>query len=303
MNATRTIPAETAHPEQRAGLFYGLGAYGLWGLLPLYFKLLPGVSPVELVAHRVVWSVALMALLLAALRLYPAFLEALRQPRILGGLTVSALLVAGNWLAYVWAVAADHVVAASLGYFLNPLVNVLLGFLFLKERLRRGQLVAISIAGLGVAILAAGELDTLWISLTLAISFGFYALIRKLTPVAAPVGLSVETLVLAPPALLVLGWMAQDGALAFGQVPTESALLIGLGAVTSIPLLLFAGAARRLPMSTLGIMQYIAPSLQFLTGVFLFGERLSPERWASFGLIWLALLLFVWDSIRGVRGR
>jgi len=303
VNATRTAPAQDAQPEQRAGLFYGLGAYGLWGLLPLYFKLLPGVSPVELVAHRVVWSVALMALLLAGLRLYPAFLEALRQPRILGGLTISALLVAGNWLAYVWAVAADHVVAASLGYFLNPLVNVLLGFLFLKERLRRGQLVAIAIAGLGVAILAAGELDTLWISLTLAISFGFYGLIRKLTPVSAPVGLSVETLVLAPPALLVLGWMARDGALVFGQAPGQSALLIGLGAVTSIPLLLFAGAARRLPMSTLGIMQYIAPSLQFLTGVFLFGERLSPERWASFGLIWLALLLFVWDSIRGVRGR
>ena len=292
-----------AQRRHRAGLIAGLGAYALWGLLPIYFKLLHSVPPVEMVAHRIVWSVAFLAIVLAAYRLFPAFLAALRQPRILRALALSALLIAANWLIDVWAVNTAHVVAASLGYFLNPLVNVLLGTLVLKERLGRGQAIAVGIAALAVAILAIGEIQTLWISLSLAFSFAFYGLVRKLTPVAPAVGLAIETALLAPPALAVLAWYEAQGTLVFGQAPLLTIALIGAGAITSIPLMLFASAARQLPLVTLGLMQYIAPSLQFLTGVLLFGEHLSPGRWASFLLIWAALALFVWDSLRLARRR
>ena len=301
MNAPTPVIAPDMRAQQRSGLIAGLAAYGLWGLLPLYFKLLPGVSAVEVVAHRVVWSVVFLGLVLAGYRLYPMLWRALRQPRIIGALALSAVLIAVNWLVYVWAVDTDHVVAASLGYFLNPLVNVLIGTLLLKEKLRRGQLVAVLIAAAGVALLAVGEVQTLWISLTLAASFGFYGLVRKLTPVQSSVGLMIETLLLTAPSLLALGWIARDGVLAFGQAGGTTALLIGLGAVTSVPLILFALAARALPMVTLGLMQYVTPTLQFLSGVILFGEHLSAGRWASFLLIWAALALFVWDSLRGAR--
>jgi len=298
-----SVPLEDAKARaaHRTGLIYGVGAYGAWGLLPLYFKLFPGVGPVEVVAHRIIWSVLFMAIVLLAVRQFPAFTAALRQPRILGALTISAVLIAVNWLVYIWAINNEHVLAGSLGYFLNPLVNVLIGVVFLKERLRRLQIVAVAIAGVGVALLAAGELQTLWISITLAVSFALYGLVRKLTPVQAPVGLAVETLVLAPPALASLFWFATHGELAFGRHGVETALLIGTGAITSVPLLLFAGAARRLPLITLGLIQYIAPSLQFLTGYFLLGEPLSAARLMSFAFIWLALALFVGDSLRSLR--
>lgn len=301
MSAPLPTAEQYPHAQHRAGLLAGFGAYVLWGALPLYFTLLPGISPVELVAHRVVWSVAFLALLLAGSRLFPALMDALRKPRIVGALLISALLIAANWLIYVWAVANDHVVAASLGYFLNPLVNVMLGTLLLKETLRRGQIIAVVIAVIGVTLLAMGEAQTLWISLTLATTFAFYGLVRKLTPVPSAVGLTVETLLLTLPSLFAFGWIAQHGGLGFGRDASSTALLIGLGAVTSIPLLLFAVAARALPMVTLGLMQYIAPTLQFLSGVFLLGERLSTGRWASFLLIWVALALFVIDSLRGAR--
>lgn len=288
-----------AAAQRRAGLLAGAGAYGLWGILPIYFRLLGHVSPFEIVAHRVIWSVAFLVILLAAMRLYPAFLAIFRQPRILAALMLSSVLIGINWLVYVWAVDTDHVVAASLGYFLNPLVNVLLGTLVLKEVLRRRQAIAIGIATAGVVLLAIGEWQTLWISLSLAVSFGFYGLVRKLTPVPSAAGLAVETVVLAPPALALVGWFAAQGTLAFGSDPLVTLGLIGTGAITSIPLILFAISARALPLVTLGLMQYIAPSIQFVTGVFLFGEPMSLERWASFLLIWIALALFVWDSLRG----
>ncbi len=290
--------AQAAH---RTGLIHGLAAYGLWGMLPLYFKLFPGVSSVEIVAHRIVWSVAFLAGLMGVTRLYPAFLAALRQPRILGALALSALLIAANWLVFIWAVNDGHVLAASLGYFLNPLANILLGMTFLGERLRRGQMLALLVATAGVAILAVGELQTLWISLTLAISFALYGLVRKLTPVPAPVGLAVETVVLLGPALAALGWFAAQGTLGFGRDGVQTALLIGTGVVTSVPLMLFASAARRLSLGTLGLLQYVAPSLQFLTGYLLLGEPLSPARLASFGLIWLALALFVGEGVQTAR--
>ena len=301
MTAPMHLDEAHARAEHRTGLLNGFGAYLLWGALPVYFKLFPGVSSVEVVAHRIIWSVAFLGILLAAMRIYPLFTAALRNPRILGALALSALLIAINWLVFIWAVNAHHVLAASLGYFLNPLVNVLIGTLFLHERLNKVQVGAVVIAAGGVALLAAGELQTLWISLTLAITFAFYGLVRKLTPVPAAVGLAVETLVLLPPALAACFWFHQQGSLAFGHETVETLLLIGLGAVTSVPLILFAGAARRLPMVTLGLLQYIAPSMQFIIGAFLLGEALSAPRLMSFGLIWLALALFVWDSLRRLK--
>lgn len=300
-------PEPAAEPHQpaqyRTGLLAGLIAYALWGVLPLYFVLLKHISPIEVVAHRVVWSVGFLTLLLAVYRMFPALLNALRRPRIVGALAISAVLIATNWLIYIWAVATDHVVAASLGYFLNPLVVVMMGTLLLKEPLRRGQLLAVLVAAIGVALLAMGELQTLWISLSLATTFAIYGLVRKLTPVPSAVGLMIETLLLTLPSLLALVWISQHGGLGIGRDVPTTVLLIALGAITSVPLLLFAVAARALPMVTMGLMQYIAPTMQFLSGVFILGEHLSPERWASFLLIWTALALFVWDSMRGARAR
>jgi len=287
--------------EERNGLLAGLGAYVLWGLLPIYFKQLHVVSPPELVSHRIVWSVVFLVLVVGGMRLYPALWQAWRQPRVVAALTLSSLLIALNWSIFIWAIAAGHLVASSLGYFLNPLVNVVIGMALLKERLRPGQLVAVLIAAIAVAILAAGELETLWISLGLALTFAFYGLVRKLTPVPSAVGLAIETSVLALPALCVLAWTSAHGGLAFGSDAATTLGLVGTGIATSIPLILFAVAARSLSLTTLGLMQYIAPSLQFLTGVFLYHEKLSPERWASFLLIWAALALFIWDSLRGAR--
>jgi chloramphenicol-sensitive protein RarD len=301
MSASVPQAEEAMRRAHRTGLMHGLMAYLLWGLLPAYFKLFPDASPIEVVAHRVIWSVAFLAIVLAATRLYPVFIAALRNPRQLGALTLSALLIAINWLVFIWAVATDHVLAASLGYFLNPLVNILIGMIFLKETLRRGQIFAVGVAALGVAALAAGEWQTLWVSLSLAITFAFYGLVRKLTPVPAAVGLAVETLVLAPPAIAALLWFAHQGTLAFGREALETTLFVGLGVVTSIPLILFASAARRLPMVTLGLLQYVAPSMQFVMGVFIMGEALSTPRLLSFGLIWLALALFVGDSLRALK--
>ena len=284
---------------QRAGLLAGLGAYAMWGLLPIYFKFLHAVSPFEIVAHRVLWSVVFLAFVLAAMRLYPAFFQIFRQPRILAALAASSLLIAANWIVYVWAVDTDHVVAASLGYFLNPLVNVLLGTVVLKEKLRRGQAIAVMVAAVGVSILAVSEWQTLWISLGLAVSFAFYALVRKVTPVPSAAGLAVETVLLALPASIFLAWLSAQGLLIFGASPLLSVGLIGTGALTSIPLILFAVAARSLSMVTLGVMQYVAPTLQFLSGILLFNEPMSPVRWGSFLLIWIALALFIADSVRG----
>ena len=273
----------------------------MWGLLPLFFRLMHHVHPVEIVTQRVIWSLVLILTLLAARKGLAPLVATLRDRRLLLPLMGSAAVIAINWLTYVWAVNAGHIIATSLGYFLNPLVNVALGVLVLKERLRRGQMLAIAIAALGVAILAASALTTLWISLTLAISFALYGLIRKLTPVAPMTGLGVETLLLAPLAAGWLVWASDHGGVSFGQDAPTTALLIIAGAVTTVPLVLFAMAAQRLPMATLGLLQYLAPTLQFLCGVVLFGETLSTGQMASFGLIWIGLILFASDGIAAAR--
>ena len=269
--------------------------------MPLFFRLLHHVDAIEIVTQRILWSLVLILGILAARGTLPAFRAALGNRRLVLPLAGSAVMIAINWLTYVWAVNDNHVIAASLGYFLNPLVNVLLGVLVLKERLRRPQLLAIGLAAIGVAILAASALTTLWISLTLAFSFAFYGLLRKLTPVAPMTGLGVETALLAPLAIAYLVWETGHGGIGFGQDGTTSMLLILSGGVTTVPLVLFATAAQRLPMATLGLMQYIAPTLQFLCGVLLLGEVLSFGQMLSFGLIWIGLILFAGDSIATAR--
>lgn len=216
-------------------------------------------------------------------------------------LTLSALFIAVNWLTYVWAVNGGHVIAASLGYFLNPLVNVALAVLVLKERLRRRQAIAIGIAALGVAIMAAAALTTLWISVGLAVSFALYGLVRKLTPVAPLVGLGAETLILTPLALAYLAWLSAHGGISLGQNAYVSGLLVTAGVLTTVPLVLFAMAAQRLPMATLGVTQYLAPTLQFFCGVFLYGEPLTHGQMLSFALIWIGLFLFAADSYAAAR--
>ncbi len=285
----------------RRGLLAAIGAYALWGLLPLFFRLLHHVDAIEIVTQRVLWSLLLILAILAARGALPAFMATLRNPRLAVPLGGSAVMIAINWLTYVWAVNSDHVVAASLGYFLNPLVNVVLGVLVLKEKLRRGQIAAIGVAAIGVAILAASAVTTLWISLTLAFSFAFYGLLRKLTPVAPMTGLGVETALLTPLAIAYLVWESGHGGVGFGQDAPTTALLVLAGGVTTVPLVLFAMAAQRLPMATLGLMQYIAPTLQFLCGVLLLGETLSTGQMASFGLIWVGLILFASDGIAHAR--
>lgn len=269
--------------------------------MPLFFRLLHHVDPVEIVTQRIIWSLLLILAILALRGALLPMLAALRDRRLLLSLSLSALFIGINWLTYVWSVNHGHVVAASLGYFLNPLVNVALGVLVLKEKLRPAQVIAIIVASVGVAILATSAMTTLWISLTLAFSFAFYALVRKLTPVAPMTGLGVETLLLTPLAGAYLFWEAGHGGIGFGQDVLTSALLILAGAVTTVPLVLFAVAAHRLPMATLGLMQFLAPTLQFLCGILLLGEKLNLGQVASFGLIWLGLILFVADSVAVAR--
>jgi len=286
----------------RAGLLYGLGAYFLWGFLPLYFKLLTHVSPVEIVAHRILWSLVFLALLVSLWRRWPAIRAALASGRVLMTLLATSLLIGVNWLIYIWAVMNDHVLEGSLGYYLNPLINVLLGVVLLKERLNRAQLAAILLAGTGVSVLAIGAAGGLWISLLLALSFGLYGFVRKVASVNALEGLSLETAILAPLSLGFVLWLQSWGESGFGAFGLGTDVLIALGGVvTAVPLLLFTAAARRLPYSTLGFLQYIAPSIQFLLAVLAFGEPLTSAHIICFAAIWTALAIFAADGVR--RGR
>lgn len=290
-------------PESRRGLIHGATAYALWGLLPLYFHLIDRVDAGEIVAQRVLWSVVLLVPIVLILRRKPKLWAVLRAPRTLAMLAASALLIAANWLIYVWAVLHHQVLAASMAYFLNPLLNIAMGVALLGERLTRAQGVAVLLAGAGVAVLAVGAGSGLWLSLALAMSFALYGLIRKLAPVEAFEGLTVETLMLAPLALGYLVWLSGHGGLSFGTEAGLTGLLVLAGAVTTVPLLLFAAAARELRMATLGLLQFLAPSLQFLLAITLFGERLDAQKLASFALIWAGLAVYVGGSLAGRRRR
>jgi chloramphenicol-sensitive protein RarD len=286
----------TPTPESRRGLIHGAVAYSLWGLLPLYFHLIEQVDAGEIVAQRVLWSVILLVPLVVLLGRRGSLWLALRTPRVLAMLAASATLIAMNWLIYVWAVLHHQVLAASMAYFLNPLINIAIGMALLGERLTRAQAVAVLLAGAGVAVLALGSGGGLWISLPIALSFAFYGLIRKLAPVEAFEGLTIETLLLAPMALGYCLWLAGQGGLTFGQQAGVTALLVLAGAVTTVPLLLFAVAARALRMATLGLLQFIAPSLQFLLAITLFAEQLDAQKLLSFALIWAGLAVYVGGS-------
>lgn len=296
-----TQPAAPAGSDQ-GGLPYALGAYAIWGFVPLFFKLLSSVPPAEVLAQRIVWSLPLCFVIMAFRRQIGDYLAALRDWRVLRLLLASSVLIALNWLVYIHAVFSDHVLAASLGYYLNPLVNVMLGMIFLGERLSRLQGVAVAIAGVGVAILLAGALDTLWISLTLAFSFGTYGLIRKVVTVGSLPGLAIETTLLLPLSLAGAAyyiWLG-DGR-GFGADIEISWLLAAGGVVTAVPLLLFATAARRMSYAALGFVQYLAPSIAFLLSLFVFDEPLKPAQLACFLLIWASIAVFSFDMWRKMR--
>lgn len=283
----------------RQGYIVGIVCYLLWGVLPVYFKAVSAAMPLEVVAHRVVWSVLLLFLILVLRGRLTVLARLLRDWRVLAALSGSAVLIAINWLIYIHAVTSGHILAASLGYFLNPLVSVGLGVGLLKETLRPAQKLAILAAAIGVSLLAFSALDTLWISVTLAVSFAFYGLIRKVAPVDALPGLMIETLLLLPFAGGYLVYLAAHGMASFGQQFGLSMLLASSGVITSVPLLLFTMAARRLPLATMGLLQYIAPSLQFLVGLLVYGELLGIVKLASFAVIWAGLAIFTWDAVRG----
>jgi chloramphenicol-sensitive protein RarD len=293
---------ERAEDRSAAGLLYGLAAYGWWGLMPLYFKAVGAVPPWELLAHRIVWSVVLLAAVLTLWRRWPDLARCLRDRRLLVLLLLSAVLVGLNWLVYIHGVATRRIVHTSLGYFINPLFSILLGLVFFRERLRPWQWVAVGLAAAGVAWHVGGVGELPWIALVLAGSFGLYGLVRKVTPVDALLGLTVETLVLMPPALAFLGWQAGQGANAFarGEGWTD-VLVLTSGVVTAVPLLCFGAAARRLRLSTLGFLQYLAPSMQLALGVFLYGEEFSPQRAVTFGLIWAGLAVLTAESLLNRR--
>lgn len=288
--------------SHEGGLPYALAAYGIWGFVPLFFKLLSSVPPVEVLAQRILWSLPLCFLIMAFRRQIGEYLAVLRDWKVLRLLLASSVLIAVNWLVYIYAIFTDHVLAASLGYYLNPLVNVMLGMVFLGERLSRMQMLAVVIAGVGVAILLAGALDTLWISLTLAFTFGIYGLLRKIAPVGSLPGLSVETTVLLLPSLAVAGYyLAAGDGRGFGSEKSISLLLMAGGVVTAVPLLLFATAARRMSYAALGFVQYMAPTIQFLLSLFVFDEPLKPVQLACFLLIWVSIAVFSFDMWRKMR--
>ncbi len=273
----------------------------LWGLFPLYFALLDAVSPLEVVAHRVIWTLVFLIIVISIARNWASVKRALNR-RTLLILLGAAVFISINWLVYVYAVATDQVVQASLGYFVNPLISVALGVILLRERLRRMQWVAVAIALVAVAILTFSYGALPWISLTLGFSFGIYGLLKKMANVRSTDSLVIETAALAPFALVLMGFWEVDGQAAFVLDGWQiSVLLILLGPVTALPLLAFGGAATRIPLSTLGVLQYITPILQFSIGVFIFGEAMPASRWLGFVFVWTALVVFSTDAYRQSR--
>jgi len=283
--------------DVRDGLIYSFIAYALWGMMPLYLKQVESVPPFEIVMHRIVWSVVFGAVLIGFRRQWRDVRKALTTRKTLFVLSIAAILIALNWLIYVWAVVDARVLAASLGYFINPLMYVAAGVFIFKEKLRRLQMIAIIVALLGVIVLTIGVGKFPWVAIVLALLFTGYGYIRKTTPVKAMPGLFVETLVISPFALLYLLYIWQQGAMVFGTGDVSMDLLLMLaGPVTIMPLMLFSFSARRLTMTTLGIMQYLGPTLQFLFAIY-FGELFTIYHAICFVLIWTALAIFTWDSL------
>jgi chloramphenicol-sensitive protein RarD len=304
MNAPESPKAAAAragrHIDQR-GFLLGVAAYGLWGVLPIYFKALSGVGAVDIVAHRVLWSLPYLALLIAFGKGWGKVRAAISRPATVGMLILTALLIGSNWLLYVYAVTGGHILAASFGYYLNPLANVLLGRFVLGERLNRLQWTAVAIAAAGISVLAAGAIGQLWLSLALCVTFALYGLLRKIIRADALTGLAVETVILFPLAAAWLGWMALASQPVMGGSRTSAELLLLAGIVSTTPLLLFTAAAKRLPYSTLGMLQFVAPTLQFLLAVALYGEPFTMAHAIAFPAIWAALALYATALLRAPR--
>jgi chloramphenicol-sensitive protein RarD len=285
--------------DSRRGLIHGIAAYFLWGIAPMFWKLLPGVSSVELLAHRVVWGVVAFAVIAAAVGAGPVIREAARDRGTLAAMALSGVVLAINWGTFIWAVAHDHILDASLGYFINPLISVGLGMVVLGERPRRLQWIAIAAVVIGVAIQTWYIGGLPWFSLVVAGSFGIYGLIRKIARVDSLVGSTLETALLVPIAAGYLAILALRGGGQLGHAATGTQLLVlSTGAVTAVPLLLFNSAARRLPLSTLGFLQYLGPTCQFILAVGVYGEPFAVEQLIAFGWIWLGLAVFSVDLVR-----
>lgn len=298
-------PAEALTPktdeDTPQGLAFAIAAYVFWGFLPLYMKALAHIPPVEVVAHRVIWSVPVAGAVLVALGRTRDLREALKSPRTLAMACVTAALVSVNWGIYVWAIATDRTLDAALGYYINPLFSIFLGAVFLRERLGRMQLAAIALAAAAVLVIAvdAGRLP--WAAVGLMLSWGFYALAKKKLPVGPNQGFLLEVLILLIPALGYFGWLVVSRQSHFGGAPTDTWLLVGCGLVTAVPLLVYANGAKLLRLSTIGILQYIAPTLIFLIAVFVFDEPFGRARMIAFPMIWLALVLYSVSMVRGMR--
>ena len=288
--------------ERRTGVLFGLGAYGLWGLFPLFFPLLEPAAPVEILAHRIIWSLVAVAIVLAVVRDLPALRAVLRNRRRMLLLVLAAGLIAVNWGVFIYAVNSEHVIEGSLGYFINPLVSAAFGILIFRERLRTGQLVALALGTCAVLVLTIDYGRLPWIALVLAITFGTYGLVKKLADVGAAESLAIETLVLLAPAIAYVFALQAAGT---GTFASEGAghvlLLIALGPVTAVPLLFFTGAVTRIPLTVVGLLQYITPTLQFLVGLLVYGEDMPPSRWIGFGLVWVALTVLSADAVRAAH--
>ncbi len=305
-----TVPALTRKPpreprsEISKGFLYGIGAYGIWGILPLYFIMLAPAGPVEIVANRIVWSLVFCGVLLTVMRSWRPALAAVRNPRILGALTFAAVLIAGNWLIYVYGVTSGQTIEAALGYFFNPLVSVLMGVILLKERLRPLQWVAMGVGFLAVVVLVVVYGSVPWIALGLAFTFGSYGFVKKRVGprVDSISSLSIETAVLAPLAGGFMIWLAASGN---GTLLSEGTAhfwwLVSAGIITAVPLIFFGAAAGRLPLSSLGMLQYMTPTVQFIIALVLLNEDMPLERWLGFSLVWVALIILTVDMLRTTR--
>jgi len=297
-----TPPPANGRSEARTGILAGVAAYAIWGTFPIYFHLLEPAGPLEILCHRILWSLVVMLVVVTFRRDWAWIRPLLSERRRLLELAVAAVLIATNWLLYVWAVEQDRVVDAALGYFINPLVTVTLGVVVLGERLRRAQWIAVALGALAVVVIAVGYGQFPTVALTLAFSFAGYGFLKKritLTPVQSLTG---ETAILAPFAVVALGYViATDGTAFATEGWGLSALLATTGIVTALPLVLFAASARRIPLTVLGLLQYLTPSLQFLCGVFVFHESMPAERWAGFALVWIALMFMSADALHQLR--
>ncbi len=286
-------------PALRLGFFCCLGCYTIWGCLPLYFRALDHIQPMEMLAHRIIWSVPTGLILIVIARNWQQLRAALTRSHVLW-LTVSALLIGVNWLIYIWAVGQERVMEASIGYYINPLVNVLIGAVFFAERLRPAQWLAVGIAAIGVAVMTNALGYFPWVAIILCLTFAFYSVIRKQVQVDSRAGFVVEAALLAPLAMIWLGWfVGQPGGRWMGDGGLDIPLLLAAGPITAVPLILFAIAAKRLRLSTIGMMQYIGPTLQFLISVVVFKEAFGLTHAIAFSFIWTALIVFTVDSLLG----